>query len=86
MKTEIKHDGCKPQVVKTLGCAGYCKSEASLLLGKDILINKCKSCRPVGLITFHVELECLNGKKWVEPILAATSCHCERCSAPIGRR
>lgn len=78
----LKHPGCNDKVIYTFGCAGFCKSEASLVIGEDALLPKCTCCKPKTYVKFIVPMDCPGKKEKVEKeLLGAVTCECQICSA-----
>lgn len=85
MQLDLKFKGCLDRTIFTIGCAGYCKSETTVLIYQKGIVGKCDCCKPKGYQKFVAKLPCPGRKnrpyQHVD-ILAAKSCAC----APCGNR
>lgn len=84
VQVELSHPGCKNETFVTFGCAGFCKSEASLQ--KNVLVPKCTCCKPKEYLKFVVFLKCPGKDAYPQELLAARSCQCQVCSSPHFKR
>lgn len=83
VKVKLDYAGCPSHEVTTVGCVGYCRSEATISPDGNAAIGipKCFCCKPAKTWRFNAVFKCRSAKGGlkVAEILAAASCICSPC-------
>jgi len=82
LEVKVELDGCEKMTVNSVGCGGFCPSEAVVSVHDDEMRKKCECCKPVDTKDVYVKVTCPlheNGEQYVK-VLAAKECKCSPCT------
>lgn len=80
IEVKINLKGCKQITFHTVGCSGYCRSDAALDLNSDYgIVSNCDCCKPTSETKVGIAVTCENGKTRNVEMLVARECACTTC-------